>query len=283
MNCQLSADMQFLDRGLQGKIAWRADGDANHPALVLGNSLGADHTSWDTVLPRLSAHFRVIRFDARGHGASILHAGTRGEDYSIAMLARDTLAVADAAGARRFHYLGLSIGGMIGMWLAQHAADRLDRLVLSNTAAILAADVWTERIAAVRMSGMQALVDTTMQRWFTPTFHAISDGKLIANTRNIFLRTDADGYIGCAAAIRDMDLREGLANINAPTLVINGSFDPSTPPALGQEIAARIPGARCIELPVAHIPQLEQPEQFANVVTTFLLSPSDSSAGSLLR
>lgn len=264
--------MQFLERP-GARIAWVAHGDPGLPTLVMGNSLGTDHTSWDTVLPRLRQRFHVVRFDARGHGASTLGAMSRGSDYSIQMLAGDTLAVADAAGAKgQFHYLGLSIGGMIGMWLAQHAADRLDRLVLSNTAAQLPADVWADRIAAVRAAGMSALVDATLQRWFTPAFHARSDGALIARTRDTFLRVDPDGYIGCAAAIRDMDLRDGLAHIRTPTLVLTGSLDPSTPSAMGQEIAARVPGAQWAELPAAHIPQLEQPAAYVDLVEGFLLA-----------
>lgn len=268
---RMAGDMGLVHRA-GARIAWFAEGAPSLPALVLGNSLGTDHTSWDTVVPRLRERFRVIRFDARGHGASRLDDASRGADYSMEMLAQDTLAVADAAGATgRFHYLGLSIGGMIGMWLAQHAAHRLDRLVLSNTAAKLPADVWEQRIAAVRAAGMPALVDATLQRWFTPAFHARGDA-LIAHTREVFLQVDTDGYVGCAAAIRDMQLEAGLPRVHAPTLVLTGSLDPSTPTALGQEIAARIPGARWAELPVAHIPQLEQPAAFAEVVEGFLLA-----------
>lgn len=271
MNVQKTArKMQFVDRA-GARIAWRADGSPGLPALVFGNSLGTDHTSWDTVVPRLCERFRVIRFDARGHGASTLDAVSRGSNYSMEMLARDTLAVADAAGAERFHYVGLSIGGMIGIWLGKHAANRLDRLVLSNTAAKLPAEVWTERIAAVRVAGMPALVDATMQRWFTRAFHE-RGYEVIARTRDVFLRVDADGYIGCSAAIRDMDLRDALAHIRTPTLVITGSLDLSTPSALGQAIAARIPGAQWTEFPVAHIPQLEQPETFVDTAVRFLLA-----------
>ena len=263
-------EMRYVERD-GASIAWRADGQPDLPALIFGNSLGTDHTSWDLVVPRLSGHFRIIRFDARGHGASNLDATSRGKDYSIELLALDTLAVADAAGVGRFNYVGLSIGGMIGMWLGQHAAHRLHRLVLSNTAAKLPTEVWTERIAAVRAHGMSALVDATMQRWFTPAFHAGGDA-LIARTRDLFLKVDAQGYIGCAAAIRDMDLRDSLAHIQLPTLVITGSLDSSTPSALGREIAGHIAGARLAELPVAHIPQLEQPGAFVDAVEGFLLA-----------
>ena len=108
-----------------------------------------------------------------------------------------------------------------------------------------------------------------MQRWFTPAFQA-HGGAVIARARGTFLQVDPDGYLGCAAALRDMDLREELSLIDVPTLVITGRFDPSTPPELGREIAAKIPGARCIELPLAHMPQLEQPDTFSDVVQDFL-------------
>lgn len=251
------------------RLAWRADGPADRPVLLLGNSLGSDLASWDPVLPQWLPHFRVVRFDARGHGASLVDVPWRDRDYTIELLAGDALAVADAAGAARFHFLGLSVGGMLGMWLARHAPDRLLRLVLSNTAAQLPADVWAERIAAVRAHGMLALVDTTMQRWFTPAFHAQGDPQ-IAAARAAFLQVDPDGYCGCAAAIRDMDLRPDLAHIHTPTLVIAGGLDPSTPPALGRAILAGIADAQWLELPVAHMPQRECPEVYADAVARFL-------------
>jgi len=251
------------------RLAWLQEGPADRPALILGNSLGSELTSWDAVAALLCERFQVIRFDARGHGASILDPSARGIDYSIDLLARDTLAVADAAGASRFHYVGVSIGGMIGMWLGRHARHRLDRLVLSNTAAKLPAQVWTDRIDAVKAVGLTSQVDATMQRWFTPPFHASGDA-IIARTRAAFLQVDPDGYLGCAAAIRDMDQRDALASIEVPTLVITGRFDTSTPPESGREVAARIPGAQYVELPLAHMPQLEQPDTYVKVIEKFL-------------
>jgi len=255
------------------RLHWRVDGNPDGPFLLMGNSLGTDQSLWDGVLPELALHFRVVRFDARGHGASVLAAGPQAEDASIALLACDALAVADAAGARRFHFLGLSIGGMIGLWLGQHAPERIDRLVLSNTAAWLPSAVWNERIEAVRSGGMAALVDATMQRWFTPSF-AANHGALLAQTRDVFLRVDPRGYIACSRAIRDMDLRPELAQIRVPTLVLVGAADPATPPALGREIAANIPGAQCVELQGAHIPHLEHPGAFTAAVTEFLGRPA---------
>jgi len=251
------------------RIAWRQDGPADRPALILGNSLASDGASWDAAAALLCKHFRVIRFDARGHGASTLAATARGIDYSIELLARDTLAVADAAGAARFHYVGVSIGGMIGMWLGRHAGQRLDRLVLSNTAAKLPPHIWDERIAAVKAAGVRTQVDATMQRWFTAEFQA-GGAAIIDQARATFLAVDPDGYLGCAAAIRDMDQLAALPAIRVPTLVITGRFDPSTPPELGRAVAAQIPGAQYVELPLAHMPQLEQPTTYVEVLEKFL-------------
>lgn len=254
----------------EAMLAWREDGDASAPALVLGNALGTELSSWDPLMTYLVRHFRVIRFDARGHGLSALDPQWAGGDYSITLLARDTLAVADAAGVKRFHYLGLSVGGMLGLWLARHEPDRLDRLVVSNTAARLPPEVWVQRIEQVRASGLSALVDSTMQRWFTPDFHGQGQ-TVIDATRSAFLRVDVRGYLGCAAAIRDMDLRDQLAHIRTPALVVTGGKDASTTTALGQDIVARIAGAQWFELPVAHMPQLEQPAALADAVLAFLL------------
>ncbi len=271
---QAQAGLNFVAHA-GARIAWQAQGPADRPALLLANSLGSDMGSWDAVVGLLADQFRVIRYDARGHGASTLEASARGVDYAMELLARDALAVADAAGAARFHFAGVSIGGMIGMWLGRNAAPRLDRLVLSNTAARLPTQVWADRIAVVKASGLASQVDATMQRWFTPAFHAQAVEQseaqaVIARARATFLNVDVDGYLGCAAAVRDMDQRGDLPGIAVPTLVITGRYDPSTPPELGQEIAARVPGANCVELPLAHMPQLEQPGDFVGVVRGFL-------------
>ena len=273
---QAPAGLNFVAHA-GARIAWQAQGPADRPALLLANSLGSDMGSWDAVVGLLADRFRVIRYDARGHGASTLDASSRGVDYSIELLARDALAVADAAGASRFHFAGVSIGGMIGMWLGRHAAHRLDRLVLSNTAARLPAQVWAERIAAVKASGLASQVEATMQRWFTPAFQTQAQVQadcqaVIARARATFLKVDLDGYLGCAAAVRDMDQRDTLPGIAVPTLVVTGRYDPSTPPELGQEIAAQIPGAACVELPLAHMPQLERPGDFVGLLREFLVS-----------
>jgi 3-oxoadipate enol-lactonase/4-carboxymuconolactone decarboxylase len=248
------------------RLYWRSDGDPARPPLLLGNSLGTEHALWAPVVPALQRHFRVLRFDARGHGGSEAPPG----DYTMAMLAQDALAVADAAGTRRFSYMGISIGGMVGMWLGAHAADRVDRLVLCNTAAKLPPAIWADRIATVRAGGMAAIVDAVLPRWFTARYLARAD-ETLASARAAFLAVDPGGYVGCCAAIRDMDLAADLGTVRAPTLVTTGTHDLAAPKEMGMAIAAAIPGARCVELPVAHIPVPEAPGLFAHTVIGFLL------------
>jgi 3-oxoadipate enol-lactonase/4-carboxymuconolactone decarboxylase len=248
------------------RLYWRADGRADRPALLLGNSLGTDHALWDAAMPNLIERFRVIRYDMRGHGASDAPKG----DYTIARLGRDALAVADAAGARHFAWAGISLGGMVGMWLGSNAPERVTRLVLSNTGAKLDPKIWADRIAKIQAQGMGAIVDAVMQRFFTEGFIARGDARY-ATVRDTFLSLDADGYCGCCAAIRDMDQSESIKAITARTLVITGTHDLATPAALGEAIAASIPGARHASLPVAHIPHLEATRAFTQLVMPFLL------------
>ena len=259
--------MPFLNRD-GARLWWRSDGDPARPALLLGNSLGTDTTLWEPVLPQLLERFHVVRYDMRGHGASDAPPG----EYTIEALARDALAVADAAGARRFHYVGISIGGMIGQWLGVHAADRVDRLVLSNTSSKLPADIWAARIEAVDKGGTRSIAEAVLSRWFTPAFLARNPPR-VASARTTLANADARGYIGCCAAIRDMDQTAAIATIRAPTLVVTGTHDQATPKAHGEMLAASIPGAQLVELPVAHIPVIEAPGAFANAVLGFLVNP----------
>lgn len=252
------------------RLYWRCDGADDRPALLLGNSIGTDHCLWDPVVAEFSRAFRVIRFDMHGHGASESPPG----EYSLERLARDALAVADAAGAARFHYAGISLGGMIGMWLGANAPERLDRLVLANTAPFYGPEGWAARIAAVKAGGMAAVADLVMGRFFTPEFVAAA-GARYATARRTLLAVDPAGYMGCCAAIRDMDLRGALAKIGAPTLVLSGARDQAAPPEQGRAIAQAIRGAVHAELPCAHLPTLEAPADFADAVAGFLQQPAD--------
>jgi len=258
--------MPFIDcEGV--RVYWREDGRPQAPALVLANSLGSDTSLWDGVMPVLSRQYRVIRLDLPGHGASGLSGARRA--WTVADLAQHVSQAADAAGAQTFAFVGVSVGGMIGLWLAAHG-QRVRRLVVSNTSAGVEAGTWNERIRIAREQGLGPLVDGTMQRWFDPAYLA-RDPVEVATIRTHFLQVDPQGYIGCSEAIRDVALApEALGRVRAPTLVIAGAHDAAMPPRLGQAIAQAVPGARYAELPVAHIPHIADPAPFLDLVLEHL-------------
>ena len=244
----------------------RSDGPETAPALLLSNSLSSDMTMWEDQLPLWTRHFRVIRYDQRGHGLSAVTA----PPYTMERLGRDALAVLDALGIQRAHFCGLSMGGMVGMWLLTHAPDRLDRAVLANTAPYMGpTNLWDGRIAAAENGGMESLAEPTITRWFPQSFREAAP-ETMARMRAMILRTPVDGYRGSCMAIRDMDQRASIAAARNPVLVIIGAKDPATTPADGELIAATIPGARTQVLDAAHISNVEQPEAFGTAVLDFL-------------
>lgn len=249
------------------RIYWRTDGDASLPALVLANSLGTDVTLWDPILNALMQDYQVIRFDMRGHGGSD---GTPG-DYTLDQLTDDAAAVIDASGVPSFDFWGISLGGMVGMALGARKAVGLRKLVLSNTAAQFDKSVWIQRIEAIRQGGMAAVADAVIGRFYTPSF-VQTDGIGVRRMRNCVLSQSPEGYIGCCAAIRDMSLLPKLAAISAPTLIVTGSQDQSTPPARGEELRTNIAGSSIVSLPSAHIPVTEMPERYLAAVLPFLKS-----------
>ena len=249
------------------RIYWRGDGDATLPALVLGNSLGTDHSLWDPMLPALMQNYYVVRYDMRGHGGSEAPQG----DYSLAQLTDDAQAVIAAARLSSYDFWGISLGGMVGMELAARKPTGLRHVVLSNTAAEFDAGIWDTRMAALKQGGMPAIIDGVIGRFFTPDFVAKNTIEL-KRVRNTALAHAAHGYAGCCAAIRDMDLYPRLANIQVPALVVVGDFDLSTPLARGQALVDRIKDAKLVTVPSAHIPPTEIPEQYLKAVLPFLKS-----------
>lgn len=234
--------------------------------LVLSNSLGTSAELWAPQLEALRARFHVLCYDSRGHGAS----GAPPGPYSIERLAEDALTLLDALGIERAHFCGLSKGGMVGQWLGANAPQRIDRLVLANTAASLGpASAWQERIELVLARGMESVVETALGRWFTPAFRQ-SAAKQVEAARAMLLATPAAGYAGCCAALRDLDLRASASRITAPTLLVAGAFDPATPPERLRELAAAISGSKLVELAAAHLSNIEQPEAFNRAVLEFL-------------
>jgi 3-oxoadipate enol-lactonase len=244
----------------------RLDGPPQAPVLVLSNSLGTNLALWDEQMPALSARFRVLRYDTRGHGSSPVSPGA----YSIAMLARDVLVLLDAFEIERAHFCGLSLGGMTGLWLGIHAAARIDRLVLANTAPqIGSTETWNTRIDNVRKGGMEAIADSVLERWLSAGFRARAP-QAVSRVRAMLTTTPPDGYIACCGAIRDADLWPGVAGVRSPTLVIAGSRDAATPPADGKKMARRIAGARYVELDASHISNVEAADRFTAETVAFL-------------
>ena len=257
--------MSFVD--LQaGRVHYRLDGSAAAPVIVLSNSLGATLSMWDPQVAPLSRRFRVLRYDTRGHGLSSVPAGP----YTIDGLGGDVLELLDTLRIDRPHFCGLSMGGLIGLWLGIHAAGRLDRLVVCNTAArVGTADAWNSRMATVRSGGMKAVAPGLMERWFTAAFRA-SAPAVVESTQKMVLQAPVEGYLACCEAIRDADLRERVAEVRARTLVISGASDPVTPPADGRFLAEKIPGARYVELDAAHLSNIQAATQFSDAVLQFL-------------
>jgi len=257
--------MSFVDVA-GGRLHYRIDGDEDAPVLVLSNSLGTDHNMWSPQMLELATRYRVLRYDTRGHGRSSTTPGP----YTIEKLGRDVLALLDALAIERVHFCGLSLGGMTGMWLGVHAAERIDKLVLCNTTAkINAPGLYDARIEAVRSGGMRAVVDAVIGRWFTDDFIARHD-EHVAPVRVMLERSPPDGYIACCEAIRDMDQREAISRIRLPTMVIAGTHDLPTPPADGRFIAAAIPGAGYVEFDAAHLSNIEAAPKFTAALIEFL-------------
>jgi 3-oxoadipate enol-lactonase len=250
------------------RMYYELDGPADAPTLVLSNSLGTNLSLWDPQLPVFTQRFRVLRYDSRGHGQT---SATQGE-YSVELLGRDVLQLLDSLNLQRVNFCGLSIGGMTGMWLAVNAPQRLERLVLSNTAPKIGKpDTWNERIRAVREGGTQAVAQQVIQRWFTPEFRRNHPDE-VAKTRRMIESTSTDGYVGSCAAVRDFDFWERVSAIRAQTLVLTGTHDSAAPPSEAQKLAKQIPGARYTELQAAHISNVEAASRFTGEVSSFLHS-----------
>jgi 3-oxoadipate enol-lactonase len=257
-----------------GELKYELDGAASEPGIVSTGSLGTDLTMWQPQSDRLGERFRTLRYDSRGHGASPAPSGP----YSMADLGSDLLALLDRLQIERASLCGLSIGGMISMWAAAHAPERVERLVLCCTSAQLGPpEAWHERAATVREHGVQAVADAVLGRWFTPAFREAEPG-VLERMRQILTATPPEGYAGCCEAIAAMDLTPDLPAISAPTLVLAGSEDPATPPEHGRRIADLIPGARFEIIPnAAHLASVEHAELVTAMILRFL-SSSDEEA-----
>lgn len=249
------------------RMFYRLEGTPGHPVLILSHSIGTDHAMWEPQISDLLRYFQVLRYDTRGHGAS----DAPGGEYSIEMLGRDVLGLADALGISQFAFCGLSLGGAIGQWVAANAPERVTHLILANTSPQFGPPAnWNTRIETVLKNGMAAIVDMAMQRFFSSETLAQKNA-YAESIKRLLLGTDPTGYAGCCAALRDVDHTNSLRTIKAPTLVIVGDRDISTPwTGHGEILSREIPGARAIHLPAAHLSNLERPHTFAAALLEFL-------------
>jgi 3-oxoadipate enol-lactonase len=261
-------NFSYLTTSDGARIAYRLEGSKEKPVIVLSNSIGTTLHMWDEQVHALSEHFRVLRYDARGHGASSVPAGP----YPLSRIGQDVLELMDALDVERAHFLGLSLGGIVGQWLGVHAPSRIDRLVLSNTAPWLGpADRWDASIEAVlQADDMTATAETFLRNWF-PLSMLEAPHPVVEKFRNMLLTTNRHGLVGSWGAVQEADLREDLARITRPTLVIAGEHDTVTAASYSVEMAKTIPHSKLLMLPAVHLSNVEFPEAFMEGVLSFLL------------
>lgn len=264
--------MKIRANGIQ--INYTLDGPAGAPVVTLSHSLATTLAMWDPQLPALSERYRVLRYDTRGHGGTDAPRGA----YTLEQLAEDARALLAALGIAKAHWVGLSMGGMIGQTLALRAPEILASLVLCDTSSRVPPEMrsaWDERIRTAETQGMEPLVEPTLGRWFTPPFRARRP-EVVERVRGMIRGSSPAGYVGCCHAISTLDLTDRLDAIKVPTLIIVGEDDQGTPVAASQAIQARIEGSRLVVLKAAaHLSNLEQPEAFTGALTEFLARIDD--------
>lgn len=252
-----------------GELHYQIQGPVDAPVLVLSNSLGTDLHMWDAQMTAFAEHFRVLRFDTRGHGKSLVTPGP----YSIEQLGHDVLALLDALNIERVHFCGLSMGGLIGQWLGINAGERQHKLVVCNTAAKIGdPSVWNPRIETVLRDGSAAMValrDASIARWFTADF-AQANPAVAKQITDMLAATSPEGYAANCAAVRDADFRDQLSSIKVPMLVIAGTEDAVTPPSGGHFIQEHVQGAEYAEFYAAHLSNVQAGDAFSVRVLAFL-------------
>ena len=255
-----------MTTGSAAELHYLLEGPEDAPVVVLANSLGTTLRMWDEQASALNYGFRSLRYDHRGHGGSPIPPGP----YTIEDLGRDVLALLEQLGIERASFCGLSLGGMVGMWVASEVPERIDRLVLCCTAARFAPDVYDSRARTVREHGVAEIADDVLERWFTPAFRASQPG-VVEWARRMLLGTPAEGYAGCCEAVRDANLSGRLGDIRAPTLVIAGADDPAAPPEQAELICDSIPHARLVVIEqAAHLANVEQPKDLTQALLDHL-------------
>ncbi|MGJ7546752.1 3-oxoadipate enol-lactonase [Variovorax sp. LT1R16] len=264
----ISTAHQTLDTRA-GRFRIALDGPVDAPVLVFSNSLGTTLEMWDAQAARFSKDHRVLRYDTRGHGGSVVSPGP----YSFEQLGGDVVALLDALGIARASFCGISMGGFTGLWLGLHAAERFDRIAVCNSAAkIGTADGWLSRAALVREKGATAMADLAASspgRWFTDAF-AASQPLAVSTAQGWIAGTAPEGYAACCEALAQADLREAIGAIQLPTLLIAGASDPVTTVADANAMHQAIANSRVAEVPASHLSNLEAPAQFDAALAAFL-------------
>lgn len=243
------------------------EGPKGAPPIVFSNSLGSSLEMWDPQAAYFSKEYRVIRYDVRGHGET----GATPGPYNLAQLAQDALRIMDGLHIHKAHWVGCSMGGMVGQWLLTHNRDRIGRAVLGNTAAFMGppATDWNARIRTALSKGMDPIAEAMKLRWFTKAFNESNPAE-VTRVTDMVRQASPAGYAGCCAAIRDMDQRESIKGIANPVLVLIGDQDPATTPAMGEIMARNIPGAQKVVIAGAHISNCENPGDYNRAVAAFL-------------
>ncbi len=250
---------------------FQLEGDPALPTVVFSNSLGADLSMWDAQIAALLPHFRVLRYDTRGHGQSAMPA----QPTTLAALGQDLLALLNKLSLAQVHLCGVSLGGLTAMWVALHARGRLLSLVLSNTAAKIGdAEAWDQRIAAVQTGGLAAIVDAVPVRWFTPAF--LANPARFAPQEQMLVGCSVAGYVAASKAIRDSDLRAEISSIKVPTLILSGAADLATTSAQGRALQTSISGSVFQTLPGAHLCNIEFPAAYNRALVPFLLQQTNN-------
>lgn len=243
-------------------VRYRVDGKEDGPPVLLINSLGTDHSMWQPQMTRFVSGHRVVRYEARGQGGS----PSPPPPYSLADLGGDAVGLLDHLEVEQAHVVGVSLGGLVALWLSIHRPARLLSLTAANTAARIGTpDGWDQRIEAVRRGGMAAVRDHVMKQFFSDRFRA-EDPLTVAATARVLEQHEPDGYVGYCAALREADLRAEVADIEVPVLVIGGTEDVSTPAEEARWLADRIPEAELTLLDAGHLSNLERPEDFDDAV-----------------
>ena len=257
--------MPIANRG-SFRIHYDLTGRPGQDVLVLINSLGSDLHMWDKVLSLLEAHYRVLRYDVRGHGLS----GASSGPLTISDLGEDLLFLTNQLGIEPVHLCGISLGGLIAMWAGIHAAERVNRIVLANTAARIGTpEAWEQRRNSVLNSGLAPLVETAPGRWFTQAYQEQHPAEMQL-IREMVARTDAASYAACCGVLRDTDLRAGIGAIEAPCLIIAGTYDAATPPSHGRALQAGLRSSRYLQIDCSHLSAWEGSEQFSQAAHSFL-------------